>query len=205
MNPTNYGHTDLITVREDSVQIKEEPHHNFIDPSNVHEAAGEPQTGKVISSLSPAMTISIMAEESGRSLGSRQFKTRYPSLLPLASYTTDQNASTSLRPASTEAASEAEVSGADLGNDICTGADDGHIDWGECSYLKFAAAHFQTGALPTYSSLPLSRPLFKHSNEDDSTVGQIACSSFFFQLSIFLMEYNIGIFKCGLLNFSKET
>lgn len=41
---------------------------------------------------------------------------------------------------------------------------------GECSFMKFAAAYFQTGSTPSYTSSRLLRPLFKHRSQHDLLV-----------------------------------
>lgn len=48
--------------------------------------------------------------------------------------------------------------------------DDDRVNWGECSFKKFAAAYFQTGATPIYSSGPIVHPLLKQRNQHDIDV-----------------------------------
>lgn len=53
----------------------------------------------------------------------------------------------------------------------------------ECVFLKFAAAYFQTGTTPYYTSGRILRPLFKHRNQRDFLV----CRSDFNQCLIKLV------------------
>ncbi|KAH9285959.1 Myosin-VIIa [Echinococcus granulosus] len=172
-NLMNCGHSKIAVSLDDSVQVKEGCHLESADSITVHEAFEEPKAGRV-ASLSPSVTMASMVGrgrgEGGGSCGkvdlsSRHFKMRCPAFFPLSHHPADSYVSNPSGPTLTEAVEEADVTGRPVGVDAVP--NDTHAAWGECSYLKFAAAYFQTGVLPTFSPVPLTRPLLKHRNQHD--------------------------------------
>ncbi|KAL5971614.1 Myosin-VIIa [Taenia solium] len=169
----NHSHSEIAVSLDDSIQVKEGRHLDSADAITGHKTFEEPKAG-TIASLSPPASMALMVGREGREggggcgsvgLGNGHFSTRCSAFFPVSPHLTELQVSSLSRPASTEAVAEADVTGGPI--DIDVAPNDAHVAWGECSYLKFAAAYFQTGVLPTFSSVLLTRPLFKHRSQHD--------------------------------------
>ncbi|KAL5112725.1 hypothetical protein TcWFU_008437 [Taenia crassiceps] len=168
----NHSHSALVVSLDDSVQVKE-GHLDSADAITVHETFEEAKAERLMSLPPPASMALLVGRAGGEggggcgevSLGNKHFKTCCPAFFPLSSHLTDLKVSSPSIPVSTEAVAGADVTGGPA--DIDAAPSDTHPTWGECSYLKFAAAYFQTGVLPTFSPAALTRPLFKHRNQHD--------------------------------------
>lgn len=191
----NHSHSGIAVSLDDSVHVKEVRHLDSADAITLHEIFEEPKAGKVLA-LSPSASMALIVSRErgeggggcgGVGLGNRPFRTRCPAFFPLSPHLTDLRVSSPSRPPSTEAVAEADVTSGPIGIDVAP--NDAHAAWGECSYLKFAAAYFQTGVLPTFSPLPLTRSLFKHRNQHDIAVRH--------DVALFFSLFEVHLTQCS--------
>ncbi|KAM7540512.1 hypothetical protein Aperf_G00000029843 [Anoplocephala perfoliata] len=131
-----------------------------LNTASTYPIRGEPETVKNSSSL--VCDGGEGGENDVESGGNREFKTRSSFHFPFTPSTPPQTSSNTHRPPSTTAA----VSVADI-SELPAASMNGQALWDDCSFIKFAAAYFQTGATPTYSSAQITRPLLKHRNQHD--------------------------------------